>query len=810
MRPVYSGALKRPPIAALACSSPVSRQPAGTHRPQVPRLATRTSSTPSTGALASGQAAVGEVRAVTAPEATPRLSPARPAASRHTPSLAATPTRRSVRPSCCVPYSSVTLRSPLARSTTASTRTDGAPCASSRPWIARSPPQPKSGWTARSSGAIGNGSMVAEASRRAPLPRASLACQATWLQRSGGAERLGAARLEAGAWRAAAPEIAAAQRLRAQPGAGRRRQALREQLVHRAAPARGAFAADIDQAAFEAGDDDAAARARRGRRRRRDGPGGGRRSGRRRRRRALASRSRRPIRAARRSIRSAARPCAPVPCRSARRAPVRSPGRRGRRHRARACRSSARRRRCRGAIGLRRAARPAARDAAPRPAARRRCAGRASDLRSGRSPSACRPRNGALAAPLRGACSSGARRASWAASMLTCHASCAGLAASCPWAWSRLPAASSSTRRAGVAVAVGVARLALQRHAGEQAVGQRQRRLAARRREQLQRRPGARDRQVELELALHVQAIDAAREQRVGFARPPRRRIEIDERGLARGMPGRIGAGPAQPAGERGARRAEAGFGRAQQNLARAAARLEADPGDLRRAPRQAAIGEPAGEVGAQLDPCALGERRRGEAGADGAELAVDRGLGRAGIERRRPELVRARARRSSDRRSSGRCPRSCRRRAGSSRARRRAAAPRSSPDRRGGHAARRPAVAPAAGPRSSGRRGRCADRAPPAPAGRGRWSSPSPGRSGSSPARRWRRRKGRAPRSTPAARRAARRRTAARPPSHRATARPGPSPGRPARLPRPRARQAGRSRLRSPATPAWFRPRPR
>ena len=76
------------------------------------------------------------------------------------------------------------------------------------------------------------------------------------------------------------------------------------------------------------------------------------------------------------------------------------------------------------------------------------------------------------------------------------------------------------------------------------------------------------------------------------------------------------------------------------------------------------------------------------------------------------PELRRARARRSSDRRSSGRCPRSCRRRAGSSRARRRAAAPRSSPGRRDGRAARRRAAAPAAGPRSSGRRGRCADRA--------------------------------------------------------------------------------------------------
>ena len=183
MRPVYSGAPKRPPIDALACISPVRRQPAGTHRPQVPRLATRTSSTPSTGVLASGQAAVGEVRAVTAPEATPRLSPARAAVSLQTPSSAAMPRRRSVRPSFWVPYSSVTSRSPLARSTTASTRTEGAPCASSRPWRARSPPQPKSGWMARSSGAIGSGSMVADASRRAPPPRPSPACQAALLQR---------------------------------------------------------------------------------------------------------------------------------------------------------------------------------------------------------------------------------------------------------------------------------------------------------------------------------------------------------------------------------------------------------------------------------------------------------------------------------------------------------------------------------------------------------------------------------------------------------------------------------------------------
>ena len=172
--------------------------------------------------------------------------------------------------------------------------------------------------------------------------------------------------------------------------------------------------------------------------------------------------------------------------------------------------------------------------------------------------------------------------------------------------------------RADVAVAVGVARLALQRHAGEEALGQNESGLAARRREQLERGPGARGRQVELELALHVQSIDAAREQRIGRARPPRRRIEFDERGLARGTPGRIGAGPAQPAGEGGAGRAEAGFGGAQQDLARAAARLEADPRGLRRAPGEAAISEAADQVGAQLDLRGLGRGPCGEASAEG------------------------------------------------------------------------------------------------------------------------------------------------------------------------------------------------
>ena len=90
----------------------------------------RSSSTPSIGVAASGQAAAPCVRAVTAPEATPSDSPASAAVKLQMPSLAAMPRRRSLKPRLCVPYSSVTVRSPRARSTTASTFTDGAPCTS--------------------------------------------------------------------------------------------------------------------------------------------------------------------------------------------------------------------------------------------------------------------------------------------------------------------------------------------------------------------------------------------------------------------------------------------------------------------------------------------------------------------------------------------------------------------------------------------------------------------------------------------------------------------------------------------------------
>ena len=72
------------------------------------------------GASGAGQVACGEVRATKAPAATPTVEPARPWVKLHTPSATFRPSRRSVRPSACVPVSSVTLRSPRLRSMTMS------------------------------------------------------------------------------------------------------------------------------------------------------------------------------------------------------------------------------------------------------------------------------------------------------------------------------------------------------------------------------------------------------------------------------------------------------------------------------------------------------------------------------------------------------------------------------------------------------------------------------------------------------------------------------------------------------------------
>ena len=358
---------------------------------------------------------------------------------------------------------------------------------------------------------------------------------------------------------------------------------------------------------------------------------------------------------------------------------------------------------------------PAARGAAPRPAARRRCAvGPAAfdPARSRRSVPASGRR--ARRAACRGACSSGARRASCgaldarAASVLRRRS-----AASCPGRGARLPAATQLDASAW-------RRRRCWRSSPRPA--------AARRRAGCRRAPASPCRASPRAAGTPSRVLAAGRSSSnspFAFRRlAPRASSESAAPGhhgagskstsaaRARGVPGRVAlARLSRPASvARAAPRLASA--RAQLELARAAARLEADPRGLRRGPRQAAIGEPAGEVGAQLDP---GARRRVAAAkpvptaaslpssaVSGARASSADGLSCVELELDVPAIggPAAAARRS------------CRRRAGSSRARRRASAPRSFPGRRDGRAARRRAAAPAAGLRSSGRRGRCADRA--------------------------------------------------------------------------------------------------
>ena len=171
-------------MVALVRSAPPRRQPAGTQVPQVPRLATCNSSTPLIGVAAGGQVALGEVLATTAPAAAPSVLPASPCVKVHTPSRAVSARRRSVSSSACLPVSSVTLRSPRARSSTMSALKFGALRTSMWPPTARSPPQPKSGCQRASSGATVNVSSSAFSSICAGCAAPSAACQWSRLQRS--------------------------------------------------------------------------------------------------------------------------------------------------------------------------------------------------------------------------------------------------------------------------------------------------------------------------------------------------------------------------------------------------------------------------------------------------------------------------------------------------------------------------------------------------------------------------------------------------------------------------------------------------
>ena len=122
----------------------------------------------------------------------------------------------------------------------------------------------------------------------------------------------------------------------------------------------------------------------------------------------------------------------------------------------------------------------------------------ARDQRAGeqarRAPVGGRPagRRAAAEPRLSGACTSGASRSSCGASSRSCQASSAGFGAKRPSA-NAIAGGDEVELGPRVAVAVGIARLALQRHAGELAFGERQRRLAAGRGEQLEgRRVGRR------------------------------------------------------------------------------------------------------------------------------------------------------------------------------------------------------------------------------------------------------------------------------------------------------------------------------
>ena len=92
-------------MLALALRLPPTRQPAGIHVARALSSATRSSSTPSIGVLASGQAVLLPVRAVTAPEATPSVLAASARVKFQTPLSPCTPRRRSLRPSDCLPKS---------------------------------------------------------------------------------------------------------------------------------------------------------------------------------------------------------------------------------------------------------------------------------------------------------------------------------------------------------------------------------------------------------------------------------------------------------------------------------------------------------------------------------------------------------------------------------------------------------------------------------------------------------------------------------------------------------------------------------
>ena len=499
-----------------------------------------------------------------------------------------------------------------------STPTVGALRTSMRAPTARSPPQPKSGCSARSSGAIGSGSMVAcgvEAAGAAAGGRA-LPGDAAPAQRR--AERFG--RCPARRWRAAGrrPRVRCrAGRARAARCGSARRWLCASELVHACRASRRRARRRRRRGRLRATSDEDAARRRPaaagaadGRRRSLPTPAlrgdDGCRRGRRwrpppqrvaervdpvrRQGRAIRSRSSArwaralPLRL-RRGMRSTARPATSAPSSASVPLERRVGGA------------------CRAASGPRRARTPAT------PVAQRRAVQLAvAASAAGQRPSTCAVRGQRAAGGRRRARagsalrSSGARRAS--ARRVDRAAASVGAAAgrrrAGPGALQPVAGGDELERRRGVAVAVGEARRRLRSGTpASSAVGDasaspcRASPRAAEKAAFGARRSAARGRSRPCAL----RRFGAAREQRVGAAGPPRRRIEVE-----RAPPGRSHATARrrpcarQPAGERRLRAAEARFGERTSTTSAPALRLEAQPRRLRRGARQAAIGELAGE----------------------------------------------------------------------------------------------------------------------------------------------------------------------------------------------------------------------
>ncbi len=437
------------------------------------------------------------------------------------------------------------------------------------------------------------------------------------------AERLGRSRFEVRPRRPAGPEDAAAQVVRAQPGARSRAGALRDELADAAAPAGIAFVRGVDEAAFDDRDERAARcrrrrcrafRQRTGRRPRGDRVGP---LGRQRRRRDAQLGVVRACAAGNAHARVLDRASRGVDAVDRERRVERRvggaadpPAAFGAVHRD----SRVAERRCvQLAIALQR--RPAAFDV------RLRCNAAADRLVVSRSAGA-EPRREMVERgsvdrepPLVGA-AAGAGEAALRARLVA-----GGRDLEC---------------RSRAAVVVDVARRALDGDADERARQHARAGAAARRRDRLEHRQCARLRQREIELGVAVQAARAAREQRVGAARPPRQRIEVGQPDLAARAPRRRRVGARELARCARLRAAERRFGDAKVDRVQRRPRFHAQARGCARGARQATIGERTRELRDDFDRALLGRCR--EVAAGERHRAGERRFRRARVERCRAD----------------------------------------------------------------------------------------------------------------------------------------------------------------------------